>query len=79
MKTFTVTFEATVGRAYIKAENIDEALEKLAASDRNVDTQDVRFDEWEPELLDVNCDDVEELTDPDEVAEVEEAKFGELP
>jgi hypothetical protein len=75
---FKVYYEASVGAAYIKAEDIGDAIEKLEASTRNVDTEDVRFDEWEPEVFDVNTDDIVELGGED-LETAEEIMFEELP
>lgn len=64
-KIFKVYYEASVGAAYIRAKSFDAAVDKLDASRRNVDTKDVRFDSWEPEVFDVDHDHIEELAGDD--------------
>ena len=75
MAIFKVYFEASVGAAYIKADSIGQAIDKLEATHRNADTEDVRFDSWDPEVFDVNHDDILELGGEEE-ATAEEMMFG---
>jgi len=66
MKIFKVSYEASVGAAYIKAKNLDDAIEKLGDTAFPQSTKDVRFDRWEPELFDLDKDNIEELAGDEE-------------
>jgi len=65
MNIYRIIFTATVGQALIRAKSQREAERKLSLTPHGTDTADVKFEAWdEPELLDINNDDIEE-TMPD--------------
>jgi hypothetical protein len=75
MNIYRIVFTATVGQALIKAKGKKEAARKLSLTPHGTDTADVKFEDWdEPELLDINDDDIEEtmpdksIFDRDEIA-----------
>jgi len=75
MNIYRIIFTATVGQALIRAKGQREAVMKLSLTPHGTDTADVKFQEWdEPELLDINPDDIEEtmpdksIFDRDEIA-----------
>jgi len=69
-RLFKLYYTATVGAVYIRASDIDEAMDKLnhaTNGPRFIDQQDVRFDMWvdvsEHGVHDVSADDVEEISE----------------
>lgn len=60
MKIFTIDYEGTFGVACIRARSSEEAMDKLNASTRFENTEDVRYDRWEPDC-DVDRRELREL------------------
>jgi hypothetical protein len=60
MKTYRIIFTATVGQALIRARSFAQAAARLESTPHGENTEDVKFQSWdEPELLDINHDDIE--------------------